>query len=105
LPVVSEPKQIERSRATTAAAFAVRLVGRFREPHQTSFLGMKLQTVFAEPLRQYLHQPLRVTLHRARDHKVVGIAHQKRLFSKHWFCHALEPCVENVMEIDVRQKW
>jgi hypothetical protein len=53
LPVVSEPKQIERSRATTAAAFALRLVGRFREPHQTSFLGMKLQTVFAESLRQY----------------------------------------------------
>src|SRR5205807_9156598 len=55
LPVVSEPKQIERSRATTAAAFAVRLVGRFREPHQTSFLGMKLQPVFAESLRQYFH--------------------------------------------------
>src|SRR6266508_3803539 len=36
---------------------------------------------------------------------VVGIAHHKRLSSKHWFCHALEPCVENVMEIDVRQKW
>src|SRR5215211_7570722 len=102
-PVMSEPKQIERSRSAIAALTA-RRAGRFCKAYKTSLLWMQRQTVSAKSLWQYNHQLLRVTLHRAHDHEVVGIADQKRFSSKLRLRHVVEPRVENVMQIDVRQK-
>ncbi len=74
------------------------------EVEEAALLWMQLEPVFPEALRQYLHDPPRIFLILKADDKVVGKPHQETMPSHPWLYFGLEPHVQYIVEIDIRQQ-
>ena len=74
------------------------------ERHQHRLFRMDGQTVARKPLRQHRHKLPGVTLQLTADHKVVGKADQERLSLQARLDLMLEPLIQYLVEVNVRQK-
>src|SRR5690606_30818568 len=97
-------EKVERFRFALAALLAV--FGRERsEFQQARLFGMQLQLELAETLSQLLPKPRGVRLMLESEHDVVGEPHNDDIAAGLLLPPCLDPEVEYVVEVDVRQQW
>src|SRR6186713_3325764 len=65
---------------------------------------MESQAVRAESLRQHGHHPASILLRREHEHSIVRVPDEKRLALQPRLHLGLEPRVEHLVQVDVRQE-
>jgi len=75
-------------------------VAKIEEP---GLLGVQRQPEPLESLREDRQDPPRIRLMLEDEHEVVGVAHERRATAKARPDLSLEPAVEDLVEVDVRQ--
>jgi hypothetical protein len=96
---VREAEEIE-----TARALATLLARWPPERKDPRFLWVKIQAESLESLRENSPDPLSVTLRREDDHEIVGIPNKRGSTLKPRLDLELEPLVQHLVEIDVREE-
>ena len=100
---VREPKEVKRLGPLAAVAFAL-LAGIAPEPQHPSLLRVQLQAELREALGHCRRHRACVLFVLKAQHHVVGVAHDGYLPSRVPLSPLLDPQIERVMQVDVRQQ-
>ena len=101
--VVREAQEVEGLRSALSTSLPI-LPGKPPELDEPGLVGVYLQSEACEPLLHGVQKTLRVPLVLEAHHEVVGVAHDDCVaFDLAAAPLLLEPQVENVVQVDVRQ--
>ena len=101
-PIMREAKKVEGPRSTTTAATTRR--SRAPERDESGLLRVEIEPVLRESLREHLRYPTRVVLPSKDEDGIVRKADEGSR-APHMRLHdILEPLVQNLVEVDVREQ-
>ena len=100
--VVREPEEVEGVRAPFASCAAARS-GEPAELDEAGFVGVQLQGERGQPRLQVAQKPLCIPLVLESDHEIIGVTHDDGVTDRSGAPFLLEPQVEDVVQVDVRQ--
>jgi hypothetical protein len=100
-PIVSEAKEVESLRS----AFMATMRPRPPERYETSFLRVEFEPVLRKPFRKHLRYSTRVVLSGKDEDGIVRKADEGRRTPQSRLHDVLEPLVQHLMEVDVREQW
>ena len=98
-----EPKKRERLRFSLATLLPIHL----REPtklDQSRLLRMEFQRKVRQPFPKLFQEPLGVFALLKADHQIVSVADKHHLSARHLLAPCLNPKIEHIVQIHVRQK-
>ena len=96
-------EEVERLRLPFSAALPVADRKRTKL-QQARFLGMQFELELSESLLQFRLEPFGIRLHLEAHHDVIGEAHDDHVAARPLLTPRLDPQVEDIMEVDVRQE-
>jgi hypothetical protein len=96
-----EAKEVEGPRIIPTVT---RVGSRAPERYESGLLRVEFQPVLRKPLREHLRDPTRVVLPGEDEHGIVRKADKSRRAPQSRLHDVLEPLVQHLMEIDVREQ-
>ena len=102
-PVVREPQQVKRARTWPSRVTSALSPSGLIERHQSGLVRMKSQPVSGEALREYFQYPSGIFFGLEDQDRIVRIANQARPTLQSRLDHHGKPCIQNLMEVDVRK--
>jgi len=100
---VLEAEEIEGLRFTQPSAFSV--LGRMAsELDQPRLLRVQFQLEFLHSFLQFRPEPFSIVFDLESNHDVIGIAHHDHIAVRTLLPPCLDPEIEDVMEVDIRQQ-
>ena len=100
-PVQREPQKIEGRRSLPTRLLARRPA----EVEQSGLVRVEGQSVAPQPLTQNTHDPICILFVLKAYHEIICISDEQRFALHSRTNFALEPHIENVVQIDVSEKW
>jgi len=101
-PRVGEAKEVERVGLAVWRHPAKTLRA---EVDEVRLVRVQRKAEPAKPFPQHLHNPLGVLIGLKGHHEVVGESYKSRLPFQAWLHLALEPCVQHIVQENVREHW